>query len=70
MKFLKLTDKLGRNVLVNVSNITHIYEIGDLTIFAFPYPEDFLQIPTTIDKLAIALDLLNNSECIVQEVIN
>jgi hypothetical protein len=61
-KFIKLKNTDGKEVLINLSNVTHLFSLNENeTSICFITYEDYVKVPYSIKVLEQGLDAIDDS---------
>jgi hypothetical protein len=62
MKFIKVKNTDGKEVLVNLDNVSHFFQISETeTTIYFTTYEDFIKVNISIDEIHQVLNVIENS---------
>jgi hypothetical protein len=65
MNFIKVKTEHNKTVLVNLSNVTHFFQVSDtVTTICFVTPEDYIKIAVPIKVLEEKLELTNGTRVV------
>ena len=62
MKFIKVKNTDGKNVLINLSNVSHLFSTSETeTTICFTTYEDYIRVKIPIDVLEQGLEAIDDS---------